>query len=100
MQGLILLAIKQIRKLKANAVVMDCVSASFWVRFNPSVSLLTAVLQVDGDGNFDCLSSMGFTMLHSFEEVNCDAATWTIMHSSWPKCGGWCWSSSPTCFYF
>ncbi|CAL5868813.1 uncharacterized protein PFLUO_LOCUS3040 [Penicillium psychrofluorescens] len=61
MQGLILLAIKQIRKLKANAVVMDC---------------------VDGDGNFDCLSTMGFTMLHSFEEVNCDASTWTIMHSS------------------
>ncbi|KAJ5127490.1 hypothetical protein N7448_008269 [Penicillium atrosanguineum] len=61
MQGLILLAIKQIRKLNANAVVMDC---------------------VDGDGNFDCLSSMGFSMLHSFEEVNCDAATWTMMHAS------------------
>ncbi|KAJ5975219.1 hypothetical protein N7481_008926 [Penicillium waksmanii] len=61
MQGLILLAIRQIRKLNANAVVMDC---------------------VDGDGNFDCLSSMGFTMLHSFEEVNCDAATWSMMHSS------------------
>ncbi|KAF7713325.1 Beta-N-acetylglucosaminidase [Penicillium ucsense] len=61
MQGLILLAIKQIRKLNANAVVMDC---------------------VDGDGNFDCLSSMGFSMLHSFEEVNCDAATWTMMHPS------------------
>ncbi|KAJ5677427.1 uncharacterized protein N7477_003060 [Penicillium maclennaniae] len=61
MQGLILLAIKQIRKLNANAVVMDC---------------------VDGDGNFDCLSSMGFSMLHSFEEVNCDAASWTMMHAS------------------
>ncbi|CAI7651178.1 unnamed protein product [Penicillium pancosmium] len=61
MQGLILLAIRQIRKLNANAVVMDC---------------------VDGDGNFDCLSSMGFTMLHSFEEVNCDAATWSMMHPS------------------
>ncbi|KAJ5092213.1 hypothetical protein NUU61_007083 [Penicillium alfredii] len=61
MQGLILLAIRQIRKLNANAVVMDC---------------------VDGDGNFDCLSTMGFSMLHSFEEVNCDAATWTMMHSS------------------
>ncbi|KAJ5779065.1 Glycoside hydrolase superfamily [Penicillium paradoxum] len=60
MQGLILLAIKQIRKLSANAVVMDC---------------------VDGDGNFDHLSTMGFTMLHSFEEVNCDAATWTMMHA-------------------
>lgn len=61
MQGLILLAIRQIRKLNASAVVMDC---------------------VDGDGNFDCLSSMGFTMLHSFEEVNCDAATWSMMHPS------------------
>ncbi|KAJ5545310.1 hypothetical protein N7535_006307 [Penicillium sp. DV-2018c] len=60
MQGLILLAIKQIQKLSANTVVMDC---------------------VDGDGNFDNLSTMGFTMLHSFEEVNCDAATWTMMHA-------------------
>ncbi|KAJ5727112.1 hypothetical protein N7493_004932 [Penicillium malachiteum] len=61
MQGLILLAIKQIRKLNAHAVVMDC---------------------VDGDSNFDCLSSLGFSMLHSFEEVNTDAATWTMMHST------------------
>ncbi|KAJ5675857.1 hypothetical protein N7462_008754 [Penicillium macrosclerotiorum] len=61
MQGLILLAIKQIRKLNANAVVMDC---------------------VDGDGNFDCLSSMGFSVLHNFEEVNCDATAWTMMHPS------------------
>ncbi|KAJ5752375.1 hypothetical protein N7520_009292 [Penicillium odoratum] len=59
MQGLILLAIKQIQKLSAQAVVMDC---------------------VDGDGNFDCISSLGFSMLHSFEEVNCDATTWTMMH--------------------
>lgn len=42
----------------------------------------TNCIQVDGDGNFDCLSSMGFSMLHSFEEVNCDAATWTMMHTS------------------
>ncbi|CAG7927137.1 unnamed protein product [Penicillium olsonii] len=61
LQGLVLLAIKQIRKLSADAVVMDC---------------------VDGDGNFDHLSTMGFTMLHKFEEVNCDAATWTMMHTS------------------
>ncbi|KAJ5915361.1 hypothetical protein N7466_011294 [Penicillium verhagenii] len=61
MQGLILLAIKQIQKLSAQAVVMDC---------------------VDGDGNFDCISSLGFSMLHSFEEVNCDATTWTMMHTS------------------
>ncbi|KAJ5658091.1 uncharacterized protein N7484_001740 [Penicillium longicatenatum] len=61
MQGLILLAIKQIQKLSAQGVVMDC---------------------VDGDGNFDCISSLGFSMLHSFEEVNCDASTWTMMHPS------------------
>ncbi|KAJ6109743.1 hypothetical protein N7486_001978 [Penicillium sp. IBT 16267x] len=61
MQGLILLAIKQIQKLSAQGVVMDC---------------------VDGDGNFDCISSLGFSMLHSFEEVNCDANTWTMMHPS------------------
>ncbi|KAJ5806165.1 uncharacterized protein N7503_003767 [Penicillium pulvis] len=61
MQGLILLAIKQIQKLSAQGVVMDC---------------------VDGDGNFDCISSLGFSMLHSFEEVNCDAGTWTMMHPS------------------
>jgi beta-N-acetylhexosaminidase len=34
---------------------------------------------VDGDSNFDFLSGMGFSMLHSFEEVNCDAAAWTMM---------------------
>ncbi|KAH1785762.1 hypothetical protein KXX35_001652 [Aspergillus fumigatus] len=58
MQGLVLLGIKQIRRQGAEAVVIDC---------------------VDGDSNFDCLSGMGFSMLHSFEEVNCDAATWTMM---------------------
>lgn len=38
--------------------------------------------QVDGDSNFDFLSAMGFSMLHSFEEINCDAATWTMMPPS------------------
>ncbi|BDD57911.1 hypothetical protein MAP00_003233 [Monascus purpureus] len=57
-QGLILLAIKQIRRQGAGAVVLDC---------------------IDGDGSFDCLSGMGFSMLDNFEEVNCDAATWTMM---------------------
>jgi beta-N-acetylhexosaminidase len=36
---------------------------------------------VEGDGHFDQLAAMGFTMLHSFEEVNCDAASWTMMHT-------------------
>ncbi|KAK2734167.1 hypothetical protein FQN55_002908 [Onygenales sp. PD_40] len=58
MQGLILLGIKQIRKQGASAVVLDC---------------------VDGDGNFDSLSAMGFSVLHSFDEVTCDAATWNLM---------------------
>ncbi|KAF5863405.1 hypothetical protein ETB97_010163 [Aspergillus alliaceus] len=62
MQGLIFLGIKQHRKQGADAVIMDC---------------------VDGDSNFDSLSGiMGFSTLHSFEEVNCDAATWTMMTTS------------------
>lgn len=40
------------------------------------------MLQVDGDGNFDSLSGMGFNVLHSFEEVTCEAATWTMMPPS------------------
>ncbi|KAJ9302259.1 CAZyme family GH3 [Paecilomyces variotii] len=61
MQGLILLGIKQIRQQGADAAVLDC---------------------VDGDGNFDSLSGMGFSVLHSFEEVTCDATTWTMMPPS------------------
>jgi len=33
---------------------------------------------MDGDGNFDGFSAMGFDVLHVFEEVSCDAATWTV----------------------
>ncbi|EED18474.1 beta-N-acetylglucosaminidase, putative [Talaromyces stipitatus ATCC 10500] len=61
MQGLILLGIKQVRKSGADAVMLDC---------------------VDGDGNFDSLTAMGFTVLHSFEEVTCDATTWKLMQPS------------------
>lgn len=32
---------------------------------------------MDGDGNFDGLSAMGFKAMHTFEEVSCDAATIT-----------------------
>jgi len=42
---------------------------------------------MDGDGNFDGLSAMGFTTLHTFEEVSCDAATWTTPHP--PQQTGW-----------
>ncbi|KAL4888115.1 glycoside hydrolase superfamily [Aspergillus ambiguus] len=61
MQGLVLLGIKQIRKQGAEAAIIDC---------------------VDGDSNFDCVSGIGFGTLHSFEEVNCDAGTWTILTAS------------------
>lgn len=60
----------------------------FYSLFSLAMSCMNVVLifygifKVDGDGNFDCLSSMGFSMLHNFEEVNCDAATWTMMHPS------------------
>jgi hypothetical protein len=30
-------------------------------------------LQMDGDGNFDGLSAMGFDVLHRFDEITCDA---------------------------
>lgn len=36
-------------------------------------------IQMDGDGNFDGFSSMGFDVMHNFEEVSCDAATWTTI---------------------
>ncbi|EDN04485.1 conserved hypothetical protein [Histoplasma mississippiense (nom. inval.)] len=60
-QGLILLGIKQIRKQGARAAILDC---------------------VDADGNYDSLSAMGFSVLHSFEEVTCDASTWSMMAAS------------------
>lgn len=49
-----------------------------------SVSCANAnpVLQVDADSNFDWLTELGFSTLHSFEEVNCDAATWTMVPGS------------------
>lgn len=54
LQGLILLGIRQIQKQQADAVLLDC---------------------IDGDSHFDSLSAMGFSVLHSFEEVSCDADT-------------------------
>ncbi|GBF62752.1 beta-hexosaminidase [Trichophyton mentagrophytes] len=54
-QGLIVLGIKEIRKQGGNTVILDC---------------------VDGDGNSDSLTAMGFSVLHSFEELTCDAAAW------------------------
>ncbi|KAK8194203.1 hypothetical protein M8818_007391 [Zalaria obscura] len=61
LQGLILLGIRQIKQQGCNACMLD---------------------YMDGDGNFDGLSAMGFSTLHTFEEVSCDAATWTMVPRS------------------
>lgn len=47
------------------------------VKKQQHVTVTDNLLQMDGDGNFDGLSGMGFSVLHNFEEVSCDAATWT-----------------------
>ncbi|KAL8715130.1 MAG: hypothetical protein Q9220_001087 [cf. Caloplaca sp. 1 TL-2023] len=57
LQGLILLGIRQIKQQQADAVLLDC---------------------VDGDGHFDSLSAMGFSVLHNFEEVSCDADSMSV----------------------
>ncbi|KAL8692335.1 MAG: hypothetical protein Q9218_002628 [Villophora microphyllina] len=57
LQGLILLGIRQVKKQQADAVLLDC---------------------VDGDGHFDSLSAMGFSVLHNFEEVSCDADSMSV----------------------
>ncbi|KAK5678767.1 hypothetical protein LTR17_027640 [Elasticomyces elasticus] len=59
--GLILLGMRQIKQQGCNACILD---------------------YMDGDGNFDGLSTMGFTTLHNFEEVSCDAATMTMLPPS------------------
>jgi len=56
-QGLILLGIRQIKKQGSGMVILDSVDA----------------------GVSECLSAIGFSVLHSFEEVTCDVATWTMM---------------------
>ncbi|CAK1359999.1 uncharacterized protein RHO25_003340 [Cercospora beticola] len=58
LQGLILLGVRQVKGQGCNVCVLD---------------------YMDGDGNFDGLSAMGFSVLHNFEEVSCDAATWTMV---------------------
>ncbi|KAF2115805.1 glycoside hydrolase superfamily [Lophiotrema nucula] len=58
LQGLILLGMRQIKAQGCNACLLD---------------------YMDGDGNIDGLSTLGFKVLHNFEEVSCDAATWTMI---------------------
>jgi len=57
LQGLLVLGIKQHQKQQAGAVLLDC---------------------VDGDGNMHSLSAMGFNVLHNFDEISCDASTFTL----------------------
>ncbi|OCK96203.1 glycoside hydrolase family 3 protein [Cenococcum geophilum 1.58] len=61
LQGLILLGMRQIKAQGCNACILD---------------------YMDGDGSFDGFSAMGFDVLHNFEEVSCDAATWTMIPPS------------------
>ncbi|PSN66962.1 glycoside hydrolase [Corynespora cassiicola Philippines] len=61
LQGLILLGMRQIKAQGCNACLLD---------------------YMDGDGNFDGFSAMGFEVMHNFEEVSCDAATWTLIPPS------------------
>jgi beta-N-acetylhexosaminidase len=61
LQGLILLGMRQIKQQGCTACLLD---------------------YMDGDGNFDGFSAMGFEVLHNYEEVSCDAATWTMIPPS------------------
>jgi beta-N-acetylhexosaminidase len=56
LQSLILLGVRQVKRFGAAVCVLD---------------------YMDGDGQVDGLSAMGFTVLHTCEEVSCDAATIT-----------------------
>lgn len=79
LQGLILLAMRQIKQQSCNVCILDYVSICCLARGRHNTDLLP---QMDGDGNFDGLSAMGFNVLHSFEEISCDAATWTMVPPS------------------
>lgn len=79
LQGLILLAIRQMKKHHANAVILDCVSQAEPGRIG---RLALTHAQIDGDGNVDSLATLGFSVLHCFDEVTCDAATWTMVPPS------------------
>ena len=60
MQSLILLGVRQIKQQGCEACVLD---------------------YMDGDGTTGSLSAMGFEPLHTFEDVSCDASTWTMVPS-------------------
>ena len=58
LQSLVLLGVRQIKQQGCEACILDC---------------------MDGDGTTGSLSAMGFEPLHNFEDVSCDAATWTMV---------------------
>jgi beta-N-acetylhexosaminidase len=78
LQGLIMLGIRQIKQQGCTACVLDYVSAP--VVFSRLYSN-NETLQMD-DGNFDGLSAMGFDVLHRFDEIICDAATFSMQAPS------------------
>lgn len=61
LQSLILLGLRQIKQQNSTICVLD---------------------HVDGDGNVNSLNIMGFELLHSFEEISCDASTFNMMAPS------------------
>ncbi|KAB8339163.1 hypothetical protein FH972_022098 [Carpinus fangiana] len=61
LQSLVLLGLRQIKQQGCSACLMD---------------------HMDGDGNTSSLTVMGFELLHSYEEISCDAATWTMVPPS------------------
>lgn len=80
LQGLVLLGMRQIKAQGCNACLLDYVGRCLRTHLL-TIDKLTRG-QMDGDGNFDGFSAMGFEVLHNFEEVSCDAATWTMIPPS------------------
>ncbi|KAI9720132.1 MAG: hypothetical protein M1828_005778 [Chrysothrix sp. TS-e1954] len=61
LNSLILLGMRQIQEQGCDSCLLDC---------------------MDKDGNLSLMWSMGFEMLHEFEEISCDAATWSLIPST------------------
>ena len=72
-QGLILLGIRQIKKQGASAVVLDCVSA-----YHLWSELADGLPQIESDDGTESLSALGFSTLHTFEEITCESTSWTM----------------------
>ena len=61
LQSLVLLGMKQVKQQGCEVCILDC---------------------MDGDGTTGSLSAMGFEPLHSFEDITCDAATFSMIPPS------------------